>query len=90
MGSMFKKTGVELELLIDIDMLLMTEKESGGKCHAIHRYVTTNIWYMKNCNKIIIYYIFRCKQPILMGIRNASKFNEDLIKNYNEKQKKNK
>ena len=43
MGSMFKKTGVELELLIDIDMLLMTEKESGGKCHAIHRYVTTNI-----------------------------------------------
>ena len=32
-----KKTGVELELLTDIDILLMAEKGIfGGMCHAIH------------------------------------------------------
>ena len=34
-----KKTGIRLELLTDIDMLLMVEKGArGGICHAIHRY----------------------------------------------------
>ena len=34
-----KKTGVELELITNVDMLLMIEKEiRGGICHAIHRY----------------------------------------------------
>ena len=34
-----KKTGVELELLTDTDMLLMLENGiRGGICHAIHRY----------------------------------------------------
>ena len=35
----FKKTGVELELLTDVDMLLMIEKEiRAGISHAIYRY----------------------------------------------------
>ena len=34
-----KKTGVELELLTDYDMLLMIEEGiRGGICHAVHRY----------------------------------------------------
>ena len=38
-----KKTGVELDLLSDIDMLLMVEREiRGGMCHAIHRYGKAN------------------------------------------------
>ena len=44
-----KKTGVGLELLTDIDMLLMVEKKiSGGICHSIHRYAKANNKYMKN------------------------------------------
>ena len=46
------KTGIELELLIDVDMLLMVEKGiSGGIWHAIHRYVKANNKYMKNYDK---------------------------------------
>ena len=38
-----RKTGAELELLTDIDMLLMVEKGNrGGICHAIYRYAKTN------------------------------------------------
>ena len=45
-----KKTGVKLELLTDVDMLLMIEKGiRGGICHAIHRNVKAN-------NKYMIYY----------------------------------
>ena len=50
-----KKSRVELELLTDIDMLLMVQKEiRGGICHAIHRYVNANNKYMKNYDKNII------------------------------------
>ena len=46
------KTGIELELLIDVDMLLMVEKGiSGGIWHAIHRYVKANNKHMKNYDK---------------------------------------
>ena len=44
-----KKTGVELGLLTDVDMLLMVEKGIRGEiCHAIHRYAKANNKYMEN------------------------------------------
>ena len=47
-----KKTEVKLELLTDVDMLLMVEKEiKGGICHAMHRYAKANNNYMKDYNK---------------------------------------
>ena len=50
-----KKTGVKLELLTDIDILLMVEKGTQGEiCHAIHnRYAKANNKYMKNYDKDI-------------------------------------
>ena len=48
-----KKTEVKLELLTDVDMLLMVEKEiRGGICHATYRHAKANNKYMKNYNKI--------------------------------------
>ena len=50
-----KKTKVELELLTDYDMILMTEKGiRGGICQASHRHVKANNPYMKNYDKDII------------------------------------
>ena len=47
-----KKTGVELELLTDYDMLLMVEEGiRGGICDAVHRYAKANNEYMKNYDK---------------------------------------
>ena len=47
-----KKTGAKFELLTNINILLMVEKEiRGGICHAIHRYVKADNRYMKNYDK---------------------------------------
>ena len=54
MAGLFKKTGVELELLSDIDMLLMVENGiRGGIFQATNRYAKANIKYMNNYDKNI-------------------------------------
>ena len=98
-----KKTKVKLDLLTDIDMLLMVEKSiRGGICHSICRYAKANNKYMKDYdkNKESSYFQYwhvntlygwavLQKLPVnnFEGIKNASQFNGDLIKNYNEKKK---
>ena len=50
-----KMTKVELELLADIDMLLMVEKDAtGGIFQSIHRYSKANNKYMKNYDRDIV------------------------------------
>ena len=52
MASSNKKTGVKLELLTDIDILLMVERGiRGGICHAIHQYGKANNKYMIDHDK---------------------------------------
>ena len=47
-----KKTGVELELLTNPNMLSMVEEGiRGGICEAVHRYAKANNKYMKNYDK---------------------------------------
>ena len=49
-----KKTGLNLDLLANIDMLLMVEKEiRGGICQAIDEYAKEKNKYMNNYDKCI-------------------------------------
>ena len=50
-----KKTGVKLELLTDIDMLMMAEKwtRRGGMCSAVHIHAKANNKYMKSYDESI-------------------------------------
>ena len=93
-----KKTGVKLELLTDIDMLLMVEKEiRGGMCKAIHRYAKANNRYMESYDKNIessylmyldatnLYGWARSQKLPVNGfewVKTLSKFDEHFIKNY--------
>ena len=95
-----KKTEVELELLTDVDMLLMVEKGiRGGICHVIFRYAKANNKYMQNCDKneepsFLEYldanslYGWAMTQPLPVDgfkfVKNVSKIDEELIKNYDE------
>ena len=95
-----RKTGVKLELLIDIDMLLMVQNGiRGGICQVIHRYVKANNKYMKNYDKNIessylMYldannlYGWAMSQKLSVGgfewVKDLSQFKEDFIKNYDE------
>ena len=55
----FKKTGVKLELLTDINMLLMVEKGiRAGKCRTLLRYVKANNKNMKNYNKTLNHILY--------------------------------
>ena len=47
-----KKTGIKLEVIINYDVLLITEKGIRGViCQTTHRYAKANNKYMKNCGK---------------------------------------
>ena len=98
-----KKTNIELELLTDYDMLLMVEERiRGGICHSIHRYAKANNKYIKNYNNNeqsshIQYLEANNLYGWAMSKKlpaNGSKWtdnnitNEELIKNYNENDKK--
>ena len=95
-----KKTGIELELLTDIDMLLMVEKGIRGCiCHATHIYAKANNEFIKNNdkNKELLYLInldvknlheeaMSQKLPVdsFKWETNILKFHENLIKSYGE------
>ena len=52
MQACLKRTETKLELLTDVDMMLMVEKETrGGIFHPIHRSAKANNKYMKDYDK---------------------------------------
>ena len=94
------KTGVKLELLTDIDMLLMVEEEiRGGICHAVHRYAKVNNTYMNNYDKstessYLMYldannlyrWVMSQRLPVngFKWVEKLSNFNERFIKSFNK------
>ena len=99
--AVLKKTKVKLDLLTDIYMLLMVEKViRGGICHTIYRYAKANDKYKKDYDKnkessylqywdISNLYEWAMSQKLPVNnfewLKDTSQFNEDFIKNYNEK-----
>ena len=95
-----KKTGVELELLTDYDMLLMIEEGIRvGICHAENRYAKANNEYMKNYDEnkesLYIQYLdannlygaaMSEKLPIngFKWVNDISGINEKFIKRYDK------
>ena len=95
-----KKTGVELELITNVDMLLMIEKGvRDGICHVIHKYVKANnkhiIYYDENKELSYIIYLhagnfYEWAMPQKLPVnghkwaKNVSKIDEDFIKSYDE------
>ena len=95
-----KMTKAELELLTDIDMVLLFEKEiRGGISQAIHRYASANNKYMPNYNsKLLSTYLLYVDANNLYGWAMSKKLlinnfkwydalemlTSDFIKNYDE------
>ena len=83
-----KKTGVKLELLTDIDMILMIEKGiREGMCKPTHRYAKANNKCMKDYDKKIeSSYLTYLDANNLYGWAmsqwedDLSRFNEDFMK----------
>ena len=105
MASLFKKTGIKLELLTDNDMLMVEKGIGGGMCHTTYRYAKANNKYMKNYLKITkSFYIEYLDANNLYGWSmsqklpvdgfewikedDLSKFNANIIKNYDENSNK--
>ena len=97
---MFKKTGVELELLTDENMLLTYEEGIRGDiCNKVHSYAVANSNYMKNYDKdkessVLMYvdannlygWAMSKRLPVdgFKWVDDLSMFTEDFIKNYDE------
>ena len=95
-----KITGVKLELITDINMLLMIEsKMRGGACHVMRCYAEANNKYMDNYDEnkessFLSYSnannLYGCpmtgKLPVdgFNWVKNVSKIDEEFIKNYDE------
>ena len=100
MEACLKMTNVKLELLTDIDMVLMFEKEQRERVsEAIHRYATASNKYIPNYNpqqpSSFLMYLdannlygwAMCKKlPIIgyMWAKNLNKYTCDFVKNYDE------
>ena len=96
----FKITGVNLELITDINMLLMIESGMrGGVCHMMRSYVEANNKYMNNYDEnkessFLSYLdandLYGCpmikKLPAgsFKWVKNVSRLDEEFIKNYDE------
>ena len=99
-----KKANVKLDLLTDIDMLLIVEKNiRGGIYHSIFRYAKANNKYMKDYDKnkeslLLQYwdvnnlYGWAMSQKIPINdfelIEDTFQFNEGFMKNSNEESSK--
>ena len=95
-----KITGIKLELITDINMLLMIESGMrGGVCHVVRSYAEANNKYMDNYdeNKEFSFLpyldannLYGClmirKLPVgsFKWVKNVSIMDEEFIKNYNE------
>ena len=95
-----KKTGVNLELLTNIDMLLMVEEGiRGGISQTIYRYAKANNKYMNNYDQSIesSYLMYldannlhgwtmsqKLPENVFKWIEDLSEFNESFVKNYDE------
>ena len=74
--AMLKMTGIKLELLEDVDMLLMIEKGiRGGISNAFKRYAKANNKFMKDfdpAEEKFIHRLFGRKQSLWLGNVEAS------------------
>ena len=85
-----KKTGVELELLTDYDMLLMIEEGiRGGICHAVYRYAKANNEYMKDYDESkessYIQYLDANNLYGFKWVNDISRIDKKFVKSYDKK-----